>query len=717
MAAAIGTLPQNGVPQPGDTVYIQGHGPGKLIDTAASLRGSKKFKVEYPDGTCFHVARDQIMAHQSIPSSSPPGSPMMNRRRSMIASPVASSGPRRLEYLGRAFDDVARSTRSPAAIFGLVATMTGGGVLSLPYAMSQCGLVLGSIALILSGIAAAWSVDMLVECARCTGRDTFELVGHAAFGESSRKLTMFLVFLLCWLASVGYYVLLGDLLVPCLDSFFGGLEHVDSELLRRLTLISATLLLAPMCFKSNLNALRFMCFLSVGSVFIVAVVLAMRAWPVFDEEHSVTIIVADESRQAFVSGKLDLWPADWYQAWYSLPTFAVSFMCQFNALPTHQELARPTIWRMRRINAVTISLTTCLYLIFGTFGYIYAGSCTCGNVLLNFGNHDSAVIVARLCLSAVIMLNMPLLIQPSRNSLFRLLSGMGLFANAQPSLGTSQSGLQIGGSDGPHLEVVRERSGENLSAASLPNSPSAEDTSVCMVGTNFDDSPSSTPNTTNARPLLEAAAPPPITATAVAPTAVRQSPRTLTDRQVSNGSNGSAPPSPFKSTPGQSPDTSPRAGGLSRSSSEDVARVHVYAAEDTRHSRDHRLGLAPMDTFLPKDDTVQASAIQPTVCQRSTLTAILIFTSLLLACLLKSVMVVWSILGSTICFMVGFIMPAAFWCKIVGPHVSTWRYASAVGLIVVSVVLAVSCTILTMTKLGQPPCPVPAVSVNTLLEL
>ena len=53
-----------------------------------------------------------------------------------------------------------------------------------------------------------------------------------------------------------------------------------------------------------------------------------------------------------------LWPEDWAKALYAFPTFGVSFLCHFNALPTHQELARPTRHRMRRVILVTLTLTS-----------------------------------------------------------------------------------------------------------------------------------------------------------------------------------------------------------------------------------------------------------------------------------------------------------------------------------------------------------------------
>lgn len=94
--------------------------------------------------------------------------------------------------------------------------MVGGGVLSLPFAMSQPGtrtrvalglwrgvawcwalaascclpwVAWGPLVLPCPG-GEAWTLSMLVDCARATGRDSFELVGHAAYGEVSRKVTI-----------------------------------------------------------------------------------------------------------------------------------------------------------------------------------------------------------------------------------------------------------------------------------------------------------------------------------------------------------------------------------------------------------------------------------------------------------------------------------------------------------------------------------------------
>ena len=57
-------------------------------------------------------------------------------------------------------------TLSQSAIFGLVSTIVGGGVLSLPFAFAQTGLVLGTALLLGSAAASEFTIQLVVSCAR-----------------------------------------------------------------------------------------------------------------------------------------------------------------------------------------------------------------------------------------------------------------------------------------------------------------------------------------------------------------------------------------------------------------------------------------------------------------------------------------------------------------------------------------------------------------------
>lgn len=70
---------------------------------------------------------------------------------------------------------------------------SGGGVLSLPFALRRSGIVVGALLLILTAIATDFSVFTLVSCSRRSGASTYEAVADKAFGRRAKLLCMGLV--------------------------------------------------------------------------------------------------------------------------------------------------------------------------------------------------------------------------------------------------------------------------------------------------------------------------------------------------------------------------------------------------------------------------------------------------------------------------------------------------------------------------------------------
>ena len=69
-------------------------------------------------------------------------------------------------------DEEQRKSTIIPATFNLVATIVGGGVLSLPFAFQKCGIVLATILMIFAAIVTDLSLYLLCLCARQTGVNT-----------------------------------------------------------------------------------------------------------------------------------------------------------------------------------------------------------------------------------------------------------------------------------------------------------------------------------------------------------------------------------------------------------------------------------------------------------------------------------------------------------------------------------------------------------------
>ncbi|CAE7266582.1 SLC38A10 [Symbiodinium sp. CCMP2456] len=370
-------------------------------------------------------------------------------------------------------------------------------------------------------------------------------------------------------------------------------------------------------------------------VAVVGAVVGIRAFESLGREHTIQVQLPSHlNRMVQVMPNYNLWPENWEQAMYALPIFGVSFLCHFNALPTHQELERPTRYRMRRVILVTLTLTSLIYLFVSICGYLFAGCFTCGNVLLNFPSDDNLINVARVALGMVLMLNFPLICQPCRNALFRLLNGSGCVKAAEVPLTESLDGARENSSGSFSLEIVSTSTNDLTSDSQVGRLPRVAD-----------------------------------------PTPSRQR---------------SSSPSRPSSTPSSPPE----------------ACVHVYRRQDTRGGRGQSSARnAPdvhvFDTFHPKEEAMRQGALEPTNCQRIVLTSLLLGTSLLVSCVMKSIMVVWSVIGSTVSFLIAFILPALFWYKVVGPTVRPWRRGAALGLIALCCVLSAICFVLACTALSS----------------
>jgi hypothetical protein len=72
--------------------------------------------------------------------------------------------------------------------------------------------------------------------------------------------------------------------------------------------------------------------------------------------------------------------------------------------------------------------------------------------------------------------------------------------------------------------------------------------------------------------------------------------------------------------------------------------------------------------------------------------------------LLDSVMMLWSIIGSTICVLIGFTFPSAIWLRLRRDG-SAWKVRTAQAIFVSSLVFGVLCTVGAVMNLNRPACP------------
>ena len=345
------------------------------------------------------------------------GSRVGNERSKSSAS--TSSLQSSLLAKGRAYSDtedalspefyaLSRRLSPNGAIFNLVSTIVGGGVLSIPYAFAHTGVVLGFFCVFASAAASGFSVYLLVAACRRTASEDYVSLAIKAFGPGCGKLVQMMLATLTWCCCVAYIVLAGQLIAEVLGSFYPHQMLLDVN--RKYTKVAFTAACFPLCFFKQLRALRHTSVLSVASVAVLAVVIGYRS-----VQHGTGFMHPE---------KIKVWPSSAGDVMYALPLFIISYLCHFNVLPMHGELQQPTRVRIKRIIRYAMVTPAMLYATVGFLGYMYMLERTCDSILENMPTNDWLVHVGRIGLICTLLFSFPLLILPCRRAIKQIAFGV-----------------------------------------------------------------------------------------------------------------------------------------------------------------------------------------------------------------------------------------------------------------------------------------------------
>lgn len=297
-------------------------------------------------------------------------------------------------------DSPQRKSPLVVATFNLSATIIGGGVLSLPYAFSKTGLLLGIVLMMIAAVITERSLYLLCLCSRLTGATSYGEVGEAAFGPwmeyfISGVLGIFLVFVI-----IAYMVLAQDIWSSLVEIA----ARLETPPNKDLVLVAIVILITPFLVQGTLHALRFNCYIGFSSVSILCLALVHHAWV---------------STNSYILW----WSNDLEDILIAFPIITLSFLSIFNVLPIQNALLRPT--RSRILLAIDGAMMSCFVLttVFGVAGFLFAGEATDGNILNNCDSSgsDLFLFLGKVGCGVTVVLAMPMMLLPCRASLLEVL--------------------------------------------------------------------------------------------------------------------------------------------------------------------------------------------------------------------------------------------------------------------------------------------------------
>ena len=297
-------------------------------------------------------------------------------------------------------NDVRIGTISSAR-FNILSTMVGGGCLSLPLAFHRSGNALvGPLLLLATGVVTEFCFGLLVDSAVRGGKqtNTFESISSDAFGPKARLVSMNLVVLMCFFGTVGYSVLLRDMMEPLNDLLTtklfgdGGSEYALSSssssssvwFRENFTMFAVVVLVTPFCTLRRLTALKdcgatsMLSLLILGSCIVIrSVQCNCRLGPYSDHDNNNDGNDNDDDKWY---DHLRFFPDSWHDVLNVLPLFISCFVCHYNILPVHNELRDPSPARVSRWLRSTTWFAVGLYMVMGFAGSAYAHCTPTGTI-------------------------------------------------------------------------------------------------------------------------------------------------------------------------------------------------------------------------------------------------------------------------------------------------------------------------------------------------
>ena len=312
-----------------------------------------------------------------------------------------------------------------ASVTSLVKTIVGAGILGVPFALAQTGLLLGLVLLLFAGAAQLFALQLLtaviVESRARGSSPSFRTFAVEAFGSHVGATVIEAINgIHCFGTATAYLLVVGDL-APQLAGYLGGCAAHDELscpwLTSRRVWISVVGLAIelPLFWQRTLDALKMTSAIGNAAVGLVGVLTAAFATGVLHTASPPT-------------GPPDLLPPPPERAPLAtrvgvLGVYVFAFACAMNLAQLSLELEQPTARRIGTVLVWGVGLSSLLYCLVGISGAVAFGADVAPNLLLSFPMDPAAGLwatasgfAARLAMVSTVACTFPVLMHPARNS-------------------------------------------------------------------------------------------------------------------------------------------------------------------------------------------------------------------------------------------------------------------------------------------------------------
>ncbi|GMI15431.1 hypothetical protein TrLO_g6583 [Triparma laevis f. longispina] len=304
----------------------------------------------------------------------------------------------------------------PYAIANFLNSIVGAGIIGIPFALKECGLVAGLLLLTWVGYLTSQSVKMIVEMGRQLGIMDYEKLAEKIFGRRGYTTISVFMLILAFGAMVAYCVVIGDIVPEIL-----GIQRTAASRSLSIVLCSGGVML-PLSLLKNMSNLAFTSFISCAAD-IVLVFIIMFCSPIGET-------VSEAGGFGAVLGGSIIRPATIFSG---LGAMSFAFVCHHSSFIVAESLRDSTSERWATVTNISVGMAYSMCLLMGIFGYLGFLADTQGNILKSFvGVAGGAVLTTgRVMLALTMFFTYPMESFVARHSVVCLIWGEEAAADIQ----------------------------------------------------------------------------------------------------------------------------------------------------------------------------------------------------------------------------------------------------------------------------------------------
>jgi amino acid permease len=301
----------------------------------------------------------------------------------------------------------------PGAVANLCSATLGAGILALPYALYQAGVICGGILLLSSAWATSASIRMLVDACDKFKISTYEQVVEHVLGRRARKIVEISILVFCLGTAVGYVIAVGDVMERVVY-----LSPARKRLAMSVVWLFAMLPLSCLRRMQSLQCASGVGIASIGTLLVAAIVHLIDP-----QDDSYIFQESSSSLKPFFG------PAEggWLAVLRACPIVFFAFSCQVNVCQIYTELpghsGEEKVRTMKWVTWLAVGLCGLLYTSISLVSLMDFGADVLPNMLscYTLTKQETLLHVAFLAMALAIVMAFPLNIFPARVSIIQML--------------------------------------------------------------------------------------------------------------------------------------------------------------------------------------------------------------------------------------------------------------------------------------------------------